>query len=155
MFAERYDDAIAQADKLLEIDPKMRTSIEMKAWSIGMKGDWNAALPLFEEVQRLTNHPLKGWMGAGFAYGKLGMNDKALEVIKKMEQRQAEEPGAVIDADIAAVWYGLGNNDKTFYYLHRCVDKRMGPVNYFIEYPAYRDIKKDPRYRELEIRLNV
>lgn len=154
-FAERFDDAIRQADKLLEMDPKMRISIELKAWSIGMKGDWEAALPYFEEVQRLTNHPLKGWMGAGFAYAKLGMKDKAMEVIRKMEQRQAEDPGVVIDADISAVWFGLGNYDKTFYYLNQCVDKRMGPVSYFTEYPAYKEIKKDPRYAELKKRLNV
>ena len=53
IFAERFDDAIRQADKLLEINPQMRISIEMKAWGIGMKGDWKAALTLFEEVTGL------------------------------------------------------------------------------------------------------
>ena len=155
IFAERYDEAIRQADKLLEMDPKMRISIEMKGWATGMKGDWQEALVFFEEFQRLTNHPLKGWMGAGFAYGKLGMKEKALEVIKKMEQRQVEEPGAVLDADLAGVWFGLGDFDKTFYYLNQCIDKRMGPVSYFLEYPAYRGIKDDPRYEELKKRMNV
>ncbi len=155
IFAGRYDDAIRQADKLLKMHPEMRIMIEMKGWATGMKGDWQAALELFEEVQRLTNHPLKGWMGAGFAYGRLGMKEKALEVIRKMEQRQIEEPGAVIDADLAAVWFTLGNLDKTFYYLNQCVDKRMGPVSYFLEYPAYKEIKSDPRYEELKKRMNI
>jgi len=155
IFAGRYDDAIRQADKLLKMHPEMRIIIEMKGWATGMKGDWQAALELFEEVQRLTNHPLKGWMGAGFAYGRLGMKEKGLEVIRKMEQRQIEEPGAVIDADLAAVWFTLGNLDKTFYYLNQCVDKRMGPVSYFLEYPAYKEIKSDPRYEELKKRMNI
>ena len=155
IFAERYDDAIRQADKLLEMNPQMRIAIEMKGWATGMKGDWPGALQFFEEVQRLTNHPLKGWMGAGVAYGKLGMKEKALEVIQKMEQRQREEPGAVIDADLAGVWFGIGNMDKTFYYLNQCVDKRMGPVSYFLEYPAYKGIKDDPRYEDLKKRINV
>ena len=155
IFAKRYDEAIHQADKLLEMDPQMRISIELKGWAIGLKGDWAAALPYFEEVQRLTNHPLKGWMAAGFAYGKLGMKEKAKEVIRKMEQRQAEEPDAVIDADIAAVWFGLGNLDKTFYYLNQCIDKRLGPVNYFLEYPPYEGIKDDPRYWDLKKRMGV
>ena len=64
-FAERYDDAIKQADKLLEMDPQMRISIELKAWATGLRGDWQEALKLFEEVHRLTNHPLKGLMGLG------------------------------------------------------------------------------------------
>ena len=155
LFAERYDEAISQADKLLDMDPRMRISIEMKGWATGMKGDWETALQYFEEVQRLTNHPLKGWMGAGYAYAMLGMKEKALDVIAKMEQREMEEPGVVIDADIAAVWFGLGNQDKTFYYLNRCIDKRMGPVSYFTEYPPYKPLKSDPRYAELRKRMNV
>ena len=155
IFAERYDDAIQQADKLLEIDPKMRISIEMKGWATGMKGDWNAALPYFEEVHRLTNHPLKGLMGLGYAYGRLGMRDKALEVVRKMEERQVAEPDSVIDADLAGVWYGLGNLDKTFYYINQCIDKRMGPVSYFLEYPAYSGIKEDPRYNEILKRIGL
>jgi pentatricopeptide repeat protein len=149
IFAERYDDAITQAERMLEMDPQMRISIEMKGWSIGMKGDWYAAIPYFEEVHRLTKHPLKGLMGLGFAYAKTGQHEKAMDVIRKMEQRQREEPDSVIDADLAAVWFGLGNMDKTFYYLNQCIDKRMGPVAYFLEYPAYRAIKDDPRYLEL------
>ena len=155
IFAERYDDAIKQADKLLEMYPKMRISIDMKAWATGMKGDWKAALKLFEEVHRLTNHPLKGLMGLGVAYGKLGEKEKALEVIRKMEQRQSEEPETVIDADLASVWFGLGDYDKTFYYINQCIDKRMGPVSYFLEYPAFRGIKDDPRYEDLKKRMGV
>ena len=77
----------------------------MKGWGTGMKGDWEGALVLFEEVHRLTNHPLKGLMGVGFAYAQLGMREKAMEVIRKMEQRQREEPDSVIDADLAG--YGM------------------------------------------------
>ena len=153
IFAERYDDAINQADKLLEMDPQMRSSIDMKGWATGMKGDWEASLEYFKEVHRLTNHPLKGLMGLGFAYGKLGQTEKAMEVIDKLYQRQREEPDSVIDADIAAAWYGLGNLDKTFYHLNQCVDKRVGPVIYFLEYPSFKEIKKDPRYVQLKARL--
>ena len=155
VFARRFDDAIQQADRLLDLNPRMRISIEMKGWATGMKGDWQAALPYFEEVHRLTNHPLKGLMGLGFTYGKLGRREDALEVIRKMEKRQVEEPNSVIDADLAAVWFSLGDLDKTFYYINQCIDKRMGPVSYFLEYPAYEGIKDDPRYNEIMERLEL
>ncbi len=155
IFAERYDEAIRQADKLLEMHPQMRICIEMKGWATGLKGDWEKALQYFEDVHRLTNHPLKGLMGMGFTYGRLGMKDKAMEVIGKMEQRQIQEPDSVIDADLAGAWLGLGDLDKTFYYLNRCIDKRMGPVSYFLEYPPYKGIKSDSRYKLLQERLGV
>jgi len=149
VFAGRFDEAIRQADKMLEINPTMRISIEMKGWAFGMKGDWETALQLFEEVHRLTNHPLKGLVGLGFAYARLGQEEKALECIHKMEQRQQQEPDSVIDPDLAAVWFALGNLDKTFYHLHRCIDKKMASVSYFLQYPPYKAIKKDPRCKEL------
>ena len=155
VFSERFDDAIRQANKVLEINPQMRSAIELKGWATAMKGDWKEAEKLFEEVHRLTNHPLKGLLGLGYVYSMTGRKDEAMEVIRKMEQRQAEEPNSVIDADLAGVWYGLEDMDKTFYYLNKCVDKRMGPISYFLEYPAYRGIKNDPRYAELKKRLKV
>jgi tetratricopeptide (TPR) repeat protein len=149
LFAGRYDEAIVQADKMLDLNPTMRIAIEMKGWATGMKGDWETALTFFKEVHRLTNHRLKGLIGLGFAYAHLGQEENALDVIRKMEQRQEQEPGSVIDPEIAAVWFALGNFDKAFHYLGRAVDKRVGPVSYFLEYPAYKGAKKDPRYKEL------
>jgi tetratricopeptide (TPR) repeat protein len=155
IFAERFDDGIVQAEKLLEMNPEMRSAIELKAWCLGMKGDWQAALVLFEEVHRLTNHPLKGLMGLGHAYARLGMTDKAIECIHKLEQRELEEPDSVIDGDFAAIYLALGNLDKTFHYLNLCIDKRMGPVACFIEYPPYKTVKADPRFEELKRRMGI
>jgi adenylate cyclase len=155
VFSERYDDAIRQADKVLEMNPQMRTTLEMKGWAIGQKGDWEAALEIFKEVHRLTGHPLKGLMGVCFSYGKLGRIDEAMACIHKMEQRQREEPEAVIDADLAAGWLGVGDFDKTFYYLNQAADKRMAPIAFFIEYPALKSLKADPRYRQLREKENI
>ncbi|WP_153796610.1 adenylate/guanylate cyclase domain-containing protein [Foetidibacter luteolus] len=149
IFNERYDDAIQQADKLLEINPQMRAAIELKAWSTGMKGNWPAALQLFEEVHRLTNHPLKGLLGVGYSNARLGNRDKALECIHKMEQRTIEEPGTVVDGELAGVWFALGDIDKTFYHINQCIEKRVAPAAFFLEYPSYKGLKKDERYFEL------
>lgn len=153
IFAERYEDALKQAEKLLEINPQMRIAVEIKGWAIGMGGDWKSALETFKYYQRLTEHPLKGLMGLGYAYAVLGEREKAMECIHKMEERQRQEPDSVIDSDLAVVWFGLGNTDKTFYYLNQTVDKKMGPVSYMLSYPVYKPIRKDPRYAKLLERL--
>lgn len=149
----RYDDALREADKLLEMHPDMRSAFETKGWASCMKGDYEQALEYFKEYHRLINHPLKGQMGMGFCYAKMGMREEALECIRKMEQRQQEDPDSVLDADLAAVWVGLGDLDKTFYHLEQCVEKRLGPIAYFLHYPPYDPIKKDPRYAALLKRI--
>jgi len=127
----------------------MRISIELKAWATGLRGDWQEALKLFEEVHRLTNHPLKGLMGLGYAHGMLGNIDKAMECIQKLEQRQIEEPDSVIDTDLVAVWLAVGNFDKVFYHIRQCIEKRTLPINFFIQYPPFKVLRNDPRYHEL------
>jgi len=154
-FAYRFDEAIKQAEKLLEMNPQMRGALELKAWCVGMQGNWREALPLFVEVHELTNHPLKGLMGLAYTYGILGERKKAMECIEKMEQRQREEPHAVIDPDLAGAWVGSGDFEKAFYYLNQCLDKRVGPVSYFIQYPPFEVIKNDPRYEELKERMKL
>ena len=94
-------------------------------------------------------------MGLGFAYARLGEREKALECIRKIEERKRQEPEAVVEADLAAIWFGLGDLDKAFYYINICVDKRMAPASYFLEYPAYKGVKQDPRYGELMRRIEV
>src|SRR5687767_13065374 len=153
VFNERYDDASRIADKILEINPQMRIAIETKGWCAGMKGDWHKAVEYFQEVHRLTNHPLKGLSPLGFAYGKLGQKDKALDIIAKLEQRQKEEPDVIVDGDLLMVWWALGDRNKVFYYLKQLTKKKMGPINYMFEYPMMRGLTDDPRVAELKKEL--
>jgi tetratricopeptide (TPR) repeat protein len=155
IFSNRYDDSVNQADKVLEIDPELRGAIEMKAWATGLKGNWREALRLFEEVHRLTGHPLKGLIGLAVAHGQLGNKEMVMSYIQKMEQRQAEDSNSITDGELAASWYAIGDLDKTFYHINQCIDKKIGPISYLLEYPIYRELKKDPRYWEVRKRLGI
>ena len=149
IFNERYDDVIRQADKLLEMDPNLRSAIELKGWATGFKENWEEALKLFEEVYRLTGHPLKGLMPMGFAYGMLGQKEEAMECIRKIEQRQLEDPNSVVDNDLSAIWFTLGDYDKMFYHIEQAIEKRTAPIAFFLEYPLFKKIKSDPRFKEV------
>ena len=145
----QYDDALRISDRLLEMDPQMRIAIETKGWCYGLKGDWHKAAEYFTEVHRLTNHPLKGLAPLGFAYGMLGEKEKAIDIIKKIEQRQIEEPHAVLDPDLMMVWWSLRDFDKTYYYMHKCIEQQMGPFNYILGLPMMKGVEEDPRIKAL------
>jgi adenylate cyclase len=153
--AGRTDDALKQIEWLLDMHPQMLAAMEMKGWCVGVKGDWKKAAEIFEEVHRLIKHPLKGLAPLGFAYAQLGETEKALECIRKIEQWQGEEPGVVLDADLAMIWWSLGEKDKFFYHLFQCVEKRMGPVAILIEHPMFNGASDDPRYQLLKEKLNL
>jgi TolB-like protein/class 3 adenylate cyclase/Tfp pilus assembly protein PilF len=153
--AGRTDDALKQVDLLLDMYPHMRIALQLKGWCFGIKGDWKKASEIFQEVHRLTKHPLKGLTPLGCSYAKLGEAEKALECISKIEQRQIEEPEVVLDADLAMIWWSLGERDKTFHHLFQCVEKRMGPVAILIDHPMFKGVADDPRYQLLKEKLNL
>lgn len=150
IFAERYEEAQQQADLLLDMQPEMRSALEIRAWAIGMNGNWPEALEIFREVHRLTGHPLRGLMGLGFTYAILGRREEALDCIAKIKKRVDVEPGAIVDADLVGIYAILGDLDKAFYHINECVRKRLAPVNFFLEYPLLENLKADPRYHELK-----
>jgi Predicted integral membrane protein len=153
--AGRIDDALKRADSLVDMYPHMRITLELRGWCAGAKGDWKKAAEIFEEVHRSVKHPLKGVTALGCAYAKLGETEKALECIRKIEQRQVEDPGVVLDADLAMIWWALGEKDKTFEKLFNCVEKRLGPIAIMIDHPLFKDAAGDPRYQLLKEKLNL
>src|SRR5438309_5400972 len=153
--AGRTDDALKQLDRLLELYPNMRIALEAKGWCTGIKGDWKKAAEIFEEVHQLIKNPLKGLAPLGCAYGYSGEVEKSLECIRKIEQRQVEEPGTVLDIDLAMIWWSLGEKDKVFYYLFQCVEKRMGVVAILIDHPMFKGLSDDARYQVLKEKLNL
>ena len=153
--AGRIDDALQQVESLLDIYPHMRVAEELKGWCVAAKGDWKKAAEIFEDLQSRTDHPLKGLGPLGCALAKLGETEKALECIRKIEQRQTEEPDVVLDIDLAMIWWALGNKDNTFRHLFQCVEKRIGPVAILIDHPLLQGISDDPRYRLLKENLHL
>jgi adenylate cyclase len=153
--AGRTDDALKQVERLLDLYPNMRVALEAKGWCIGLKGDWKKAVEIFKGVHRLIKNPLKGLAPLGYAYAQSGEPEKALECIRKIEQRQVEEPGTVLDIDLAMIWWSLGEKDKAFHHLFQCVEKKMGVVAILIDHPMFKEASDDPGYQLLKKKLNL
>ncbi|MDB5231269.1 MAG: putative integral rane protein [Chitinophagaceae bacterium] len=153
--AGRVEDALKQVERILDLYPNMRIAMELKGWCLGIKGDWNKALEIFEEIHGMIKNPLKGLAPLGYAYAQLGESEKALECIRKIEQRQIEEPETVLDIDLAMIWWSLGEKDKAFDHLFQCIDKKMGVVAILIDHPMFKEAGNDPRYQLLKQKLNL
>jgi adenylate cyclase len=153
--AGRTDEALQQIDRLLELYPDMRAAMESKGWCIGIKGDWQKAKEIFEQIHLMIKNPLKGLGPLGCAYARLGETEKALECIRKIEQRQVEEPESVMDIDLAMIWWSLKEKDKAIFHLFQCVEKKMGVVAILIDHPMYNGLSEDPGYQLLKKKLNL
>ncbi len=153
--AGRTDEALQQIDRLLELYPNMRAAMESKGWCMGIKGDWKKAKEIFEQTHLMIKNPLKGLGPLGCAYARLGEREKALECIRKIEQRQVEEPESVLDIDLAMIWWSLIEKDKAIFHLFQCVEKKMGVVAILIDHPMYEGLSEEPKYQLLKEKLNL
>jgi TolB-like protein/Tfp pilus assembly protein PilF len=151
----RTDEALKQIEWLLDMQPNMRIALELQGWCVGLSGDWKKAAEIFKDVHLATKHPLKGLTPLGCAFAKMGDTKKALECIGKIEQRQHEEPGVVLDVDLAMIWSALGESDKAFYYLSQCLEKRITSVVILLDHPVFKIPNEDDRYKALKEKLNL
>ncbi|MDR3665606.1 MAG: tetratricopeptide repeat protein [Ignavibacteriaceae bacterium] len=103
--AEKYEDAIKQFNKALEIDPnyqnaiyniavsyvKWGTEINKEAEDKGDKGDsykdkYRQAIPYLEHYTQIDSQDIKVWDLLGKVYAIVGMPDKAKDAYDKVDQ---------------------------------------------------------------------
>ncbi len=158
-FARRFDEALAQYDKVIEMDPSFRRAFEGRGMIYLAKGECEKAVENLEHYHQLIGHPLKGLSSLGHAYAAAGRTDKALECLDKLKQREESEPGVLLHMDYAFLYSGLKDYDKAFYYLNKTYDQRMGiaclGMIFCIRYPMLKELRSDPRFKELTDRMHI
>ena len=72
-----------------------------------------------------------------------------MEMIDKLEQRQALEPDMAMDGDLLMIWWALGDREKVFHYISNCFEKGLNSIFYYLEYPMMNGIKEYPEIKDL------
>jgi tetratricopeptide (TPR) repeat protein len=159
-FAGRFDEAIAQFDKIIEMEPNFRRAFEGRGMTRLAMGETKEAINDLEQYHKLIGDPLKGLASLGHAYAAAGHHEKATECVEKTRLREEKEPGVILDMDYAFMYAGSKDYDLAFHYLNKTYEQRMGiaclGMIYCIRYPMLNELKSDPRFSELlqKMRLN-
>ncbi len=158
-FAGKFDEALAQYDRVIEMNPTFRRAFEGKGMLYLAKGENEKAIEYFEKYHQLIGDPLKGISSLGHAYAAVGKIDKTMEIIEKIKEREKREPGVTLDMDYAFVYAGMKDYDKAFHYLNRTYEKRMGiaclGMIFCVRYPMMHELKSDPRFKTLTGRMDI
>ena len=144
----RYDEAMVEIDRVLEMDSSFRMATEKKAWIHYYKGEIELALATFEKYQSQTGSELKGLAGLGFMYAKTGHPEKAEELLLRINKREKLEEGVVLEMDRAVIYMGLENMDKVFYHIEKALKKNVGGF-YVSSDPLWVPLKDDPRFEPM------
>lgn len=152
-YRRNYDKAIAQAMKTLELDPSY---FEMRI-GLGLiylqTSRFDEGLRYLEEVREQSgdNPLILGLLGYG--YGVAGMDDKARQILSRLEALSTEAYVAPISQ--ALLYIGLGEHDAAFEWLDKSADAHDALLCYLDVMPCYDPLRHDARFSALRRRIGL
>lgn len=145
--ARRYDDAITQSQKLIELEPNLYTSHLYLGLAYEGKKLYPQAIAEFEKANALSggNPIILGALGHTFAVS--GDKTKALELIRRLVilSKQRFVPGLYP----AAIYSGLDDKDGAIRWLTKAVEDRSDYCLFLPLEPEAENLRTDPRFKQL------
>ena len=150
-WGHRFEDAIAEARKVLELEPNYVAAWRVLGWAYEEEGKATAAIEAHLEAASLSKDS-PGFAGQlGRAYALADRTDEAREVLAGLEQRA----GSVSSLDIAIVHAALGQKDQAFTWLTRACDEHAEHVPYLKVNPRVDSLRSDARFDDVLRRLKL
>jgi TolB-like protein len=150
--SRRYDDAIAQLEDALEVDPDFGPSYGYLGMAYTQKGMYEEAILAFRKALALGDSPLlvKGRMG--YAYAVAGRRDEAIATLGELEELAKRE---YLDPFYPALVYtGLGENGRALDLLEEAFSHRNRELMMIRVNPQLDTLRDDPRFQDLLRRMN-
>lgn len=150
-YSRRFDEAAAHFEQLLKREPDYPQWLHAMAFVLIQQGRLDEAISNLETVH--SKNPLHAVAALGYAYGKAGKKDKAIEVLRELDELERTE--IVPPLEKALVYLGLGEIDLAFSQLELCYQERHPGLAFLTTDPIYDDLRHDPRFASLARRLNL
>ena len=159
--AHKYDEAIVQYRKALELEPDAITYFGL-VLARAEGGDSATAISEAEKASKVDNSPLL-LTSLASAYARAGRRGDATRVLTRLQEiwdRQGTAPAwhtahtpYVCPYEVAGVYAQLRENDRAFEWLDRAYRNRS--CLYWLRVdPRFDSIRSDPRFHELLTKLN-
>jgi DNA-binding winged helix-turn-helix (wHTH) protein/Tfp pilus assembly protein PilF len=151
VFMRRYDEALEQGSKALEIDPHFAIAHLVIGMALHLKGlhedgiaELNNAVVFSEDSPRIL-----AWLG--YAYGRAGKTSNALQVLDRLAR--LSEQRHIDPYCVAVVYTGQGETEQALKYLERACEERSSQLAWLRLEPAFDKLRSHPRFADLLGRL--
>jgi serine/threonine protein kinase/tetratricopeptide (TPR) repeat protein len=147
---DRVDDAIAEGQRTMQLDPNYFYLDSKLAAAYREKGNFAEALALYTRAQETTHSPSSG---LAITYARMGQSIEARKVLDQLlQERQIRYVSA---PSIAAVYVALGEKDEAFRWLERAYSEHSGILQWIAFLPEFRPLRPDERFPQLLQRIGV
>jgi len=145
LYAQNYDQAIAQFQRCLELDPDFPAAHQFLPIAYVRKGMYEEALAKIREAPEGAGVNITGVPGYVYAVsGHISDAKKELEELKRL--RKTEYIPAV---SLAVICAGLGERDEALSWLEKAFEERAFQMQLLQLDPRLESLRDDPRFKEL------
>jgi eukaryotic-like serine/threonine-protein kinase len=151
LFSGQIDAAIEQLRKVIDLEPNFRVAHQRLGDAYLAKGMYQEAIG---EFQKTVGQDVLSFVSLGYGYAVAGHTAEANAIVQKLVQGSAR--GEVISPYLVAVIYAaLGKKDEAFQWLEKTYEERDFDWPLLRNNAAFRDLRADPRYKDLSRRINL
>ncbi len=151
--ARQYDQAIEQLRRTLDMDANFPLAHLSLGWAYEQKGMLEEAIAEFQKGSSLSGGEPRMAGALGHAYALSGRKDRAQNVIAELKQLSRRR--YVAPFEIAVVYVGLGDKDRTFEWLEKAYRDHSPWLNFLKVDPRFDSLHGDSRYRDLRQRMGL
>jgi serine/threonine protein kinase/tetratricopeptide (TPR) repeat protein len=146
-FARRFEEAIVQLRKTLEMDENFWVAHHFLGWTYACAGRLPEALAAFQVARRLEPDNLEIQAILGYANGRAGQlveARRALEVFAQASRTRYVSPMLP-----ALISLGMGEHDQALGWLEKAYDDRAQMLSEARVEPIFDPLRADPRFADL------
>src|SRR5207248_8702440 len=146
-YARRYDEAIAQLHKTLEMDPGFYIAHVVLGWTLDANGARDAAIEEYQKARALNDDPaMLGMLARAY-----GLSGNKMEAEKILDQMKALSKARYVSAySFALAYLGLGNKEEALRWLEQSYQDRAGAdIGWIRVDPLVDPLRGDPRFEAL------
>jgi eukaryotic-like serine/threonine-protein kinase len=151
--ARRYEEAIQQYRKTLEMDANFIVAHEHLGSALLQTGRYDEAIAEFKAAARLDESDMGLRASLGHAYAVTGQREEAEKIVTDL--LGASRQKYVSPYFMVELLAGLGQRDQAFEWLERCYTDRAPHLIFLGVEPKLDPLKEDPRFNHLLKRMSL
>lgn len=151
-WARRYDEAVEQARKSVEMDPNRVAGHLWLGLALEQKHDFPESIARLEKAVELS-HDKSGMAFVAHARALSGDKAGARKILGDLEQRSNRE--YVSPWWMAIVYPDLGDKEEAFFWLEKAYRGREHDLVFSKVWPMFDSLRMDPRYKDLVRRVGL
>ena len=142
--ARRYDDALEQCWKTLELDPEFALTLSNLGLCSIQKSLFQEAIAALELAAASSGNNTEFLSYLAYAYVMSGNLEKAHEILRELEELSKHR--YVSKCYLASIQAAMGDKDRAFELLESAYKERDADLIWLKTEPKFAVLRSDPRY---------